>query len=250
MNAATSRGFFTVGVSPERYRLPHPRLGLPVILLIRRVLCRAFEILRKNRFPLVEAKEDEVTAALRAVIENDLRQTGNIPGFNGSSYDRVGRQGQVANFDGTRLGKSPDLCFKLRYDDGGPRMVLSEFDALFVECKPVDSTHSAGSKYCDDGLIRFVVGDYAWAMQEGMMLAYARDGRTIADHLIPAMNEPDRRTSLATAQLPQACRASDATADAHAEPVHISKHRRGFPWPHKKGKATDITIYHLWHDCG
>ena len=26
-------------------------------------------------------------------------------------------------------------------------------------------------------------------MQEGMMLAYVRDGRTIAGHLIPAMNE-------------------------------------------------------------
>lgn len=39
-------GFFTLGVSSDRYQLPHRRLGLPVILLIRRVLCRAFEILR------------------------------------------------------------------------------------------------------------------------------------------------------------------------------------------------------------
>jgi hypothetical protein len=128
-------------------------------------------------------------------------------------------------------------------------MVLPEHDALFVECKPVDEKHFAGKHYCDDGLIRFVRGDYAWAMQEGMMLAYARDGRTIADHLIPAMDKPNRMTSLATVQLPQACRASGATADAHAEPVHISKHRRDFPWLHKKGKATDIRIYHLWHDC-
>ena len=251
MNAATPKGFFTVGVSPERYQLPHPCLGLPVILLIRRVLCRAFEILREEKkVKLADADENHVTAALLSVIENNLRQSGSIPGFNGHNYDRVGRQGQVANFDGTRLAKSPDLCFKLRYDDGGPGMVLSEFDGLFVECKPVDKKHFAGSDYCDDGLIRFVRGDYAWAMQEGMMLAYARDGRTIAGHLIPAMDDPERRTSLATVELPQACRASDATADAHAEPIHISKHRRGFPWPHKKGKATDVTIYHLWHDCG
>ncbi len=250
MNAAASRGFFTVGVSPESYQLPHPRLELPMILLIRRVLCRALELLREQKFRLAEAKEDPVTAALCAVIENDLRQTGSIPGFNKRTYDFVGRQGQFANYDGTHLAKAPDLCFRLRHDEAKPRMVVSEYDALFVECKPVDSTHPAGSKYCDDGLIRFVQGDYAWAMQEGMMLAYARDGRTIANNLIPAMDEPDRRTSLATVQLPQACRASDATADAHAEPVHISKHRRGFPWQHKKGKATDITIYHLWHDCG
>ena len=251
MSEATPTGFFTLGVSsPECYQLPHPRLGLPVILLILRVLCRAFEILREEDFNLADAKEDEVTAALRAVIENNLRQTGSIPGFNRRSYESVVRQAQVADFSLARLAKSPDLCFKLRHDDCEPRMVLSEFDALFVECKPVDVTHFAGRDYCDDGLIRFVRGDYSWAMQEGMMLGYARDGRTIADHLIPAMSEPKRMTSLATVELPQACRARDATGDAHAEPIHISKHRRGFSWLDKKGKATDITIYHLWHDCG
>ncbi len=251
MSEATPTGFFTLGVLPERYQLPHPRLGPPVILLIRRVLCRAFEILREEeKVKLADADEDDVTAALLSVIENNLRQTGSIPGFNGRSYDRVGRQGQVANFDGTRRAKSPDLCFKLRYDDDGPGMVLSEFDALFVECKPVDKKHFAGRDYCDDGLIRFVRGDYAWAMQEGMMLAYARDGRTIADHLIPAIYESKRMESLATVEPPEACRGPGATGDAHAEPIHISTHRRGFPWPDKKGKATDITIYHLWHDCG
>jgi len=250
MSEATPTGFFTFGVSAERYQFPHPRLGLPVILLIRRVLCRAFEMLREQEFELADANEDDITAALRAVIENNLRQTGSVPGFNRQIYESVVRQGEVANFDRTRLGMSPDLCFKLRHDDCEPRMVLSEYDALFVECKPVDSTHPAGSKYCDDGLIRFVRGDYAWAMQEGMMLAYARDGRTIADHLIPAMNEPKRMTSLGTVELPRACPAPDATEDARAEPIHISKHRRGFSWLDKKGKATDITIYHLWHDCG
>jgi hypothetical protein len=104
-------------------------------------------------------------------------------------------------------------------------------------------------KYCDDGLIRFVRGDYAWAMQEGMMLAYARDDRTIADHLIPAMKERERMTSLATVKLPRACHTPDATEDDHAEPIHISKHRRDFVWLDAKGKATDITIYHQWHYC-
>ena len=247
MSEAAPTGYFTLGVSPEAYALPHPRLGLPVILLIRRVLCRAFAILREKEFRLAEGKEDEVTAALRAVIENDLRQAGSIPGFNRRFYELVGRQGQVANSDGTRLAKAPDLCFKLRHDESEPRMVLSEFDALFVECKPVDSTHAAGGKYCDDGLIRFVRGDYAWAMQEGMMLAYVRDGRTIAGHLIPAMSEPSRMRSLAAVQLPQPSR---TPVDDRAEPIHMSKHHRAFSWPDKKGKATEITIYHLWHDCG
>ena len=127
MNEATPAGVFTLGVSPEAYELPHPRLGLAVVLLIRRVLCRAFEILREREgeFRLAEADEDHITAALRAVIENNLRQTGSVPGFNCRFYESVVRQGQVANFDGARLTKSPDLCFKLRFDDCGPRMTLS-----------------------------------------------------------------------------------------------------------------------------
>ena len=125
--------------------------------------------------------------------------------------------------------------------------MLSEFDGLFIEAKPMDATHPAGSKYCDDGLIRFVRGDYAWAMQEAMMLAYTRDGRTISEHLIPAMDQADRMTSLATIDLPQASPVAGASACPEAEAVHISHHRRSFKWPNNKGSATDITVYHLWH---
>ena len=249
MSSAETAGFFTLGVPPERYHLPHPRLGLPVILLIRRVLLRAFELLREESYNLAAATEDQVTAALRSTIENSLRQTGEIPGFNKRRFETVIRQGQWANYDGTRLTKTPDLFFKLRDDESEPRPVLSEFEGLFIEAKPVDSTHPVGSKYCDDGLIRFVRGDYAWAMQEAMMLAYARDGRSIAGHLIPEMTKAGRMTSLATVQLPEASLATAAAACSEAEAVHISQHHRDFPWPHAKGPATDITVYHLWHRC-
>ena len=249
MRPANAVGFFTLGVAPERYQLPHPRLGLPVILLIRRVLLRAFELLREQKYNLAAASENQVTAALRSTIENNLRQSGEVAGFNRRTFETVGRQGRWANYDGKSVMKEPDLVFKLRDDEFEPRPVLSEFDALFVEAKPVDSTHAVGSKYCDDGLIRFVCGDYAWAMQEAMMLAYVRDGRTIAGHLIPAMMEAARETSLATVQIPEGCLAPAAAACDEAEALHISLHRRDFPWPHGKGPATHISVYHLWHRC-
>lgn len=249
MTETDTAGFFTLGVPPERYHLPHPRLDLPVILLIRRVLLRAFELLREQKYNLAAATEDQVTAALRSTIESNLRQSGEVPGFDKRRFEAVIRQGQWANYDGTRLTKTPDLFFKLRDDESEPRPVLSEFEGLFIEAKPVDSTHPVGSKYCDDGLIRFVRGDYAWAMQEAMMLAYARDGRTIAKQLIPEMAKADRMKSLATVQLPKGCLATAAAACSEAEAVHISQHRRDFPWPADKGPATDITVYHLWHQC-
>jgi hypothetical protein len=249
MSAANRAGFFTLGVPPERYRLPHARFGLPVILLIRRVLLRAFELLREQKYNLALAHEDEVTAALRSIIENNLRQSGEVSGFDKRKFETVTRQGQWANYDGTRLTKTPDLFFKLRDDESERRPVLPEFEGLFIEAKPVDSTHPAGSNYCDDGLIRFVRGDYAWAMEEAMMLGYARDGRTIAEHLIPAMNTMARKTSLATIQVPEGCTATGAEACTEAEAVHINEHRRDFQWPDGKGSATNISVYHLWHRC-
>ena len=250
MSTARTAGFFTVGVPPERYSLPHPRLGLPVILLVRRVIRRALELLREQGFSLAKATEDEVTAALRSVIENDLRESGSVAGFNKRSYEPVVRQGQWANYNGSILTKTPDLCFRLRHDESEPRSVIPEFDALFIECKPVDATHPSGSKYCDDGLIRFVRGDYAWAMQEGMMLGFARNNRTIRKHLVPTMRDRSRLTSLNTLSQPSESTARGAAATESAEAVHISRHGRNFPWVDDKGKATDITIYHLWHDCG
>ncbi len=248
MSAADTAGFFTLGVPPERYHLPHPRLGLPVILLIRRVLLRAFELLREQNYNLAVATEDQVTAALRSTIESNLRQSGEVPGFNKRRFETVIRQGQWANYDGTRITKTPDLFFKLRDDESEPRPVLSEFDGLFIEAKPVDRYHPVGSKYCDDGLIRFVRGDYAWAMQEAAMLAYARDGRAIASHLSPVMAEQVRMKSLSTTKLPAQC-GPTAELLEHAEPIHASEHHRAFCWPHGKGIATPITIYHLWCSC-
>jgi hypothetical protein len=247
MTQGRTEGFFTFGVAPDDYSLPHPPLGLPVILLIRRVLLRAFALLREQNFQLAAASEDEVTAALRSVIQNNLRESGSVAGFSKRTYNPVIRQGQWANYNGSVLTKTPDLCFSLRDDSQEPRAILSEFNALFVESKPVDKKHSVGGKYCDDGLVRFVRGDYAWAMQEAMMLGYARDGRTIASNLIPVMSDSERLQSLATIDLPEICSHPQAVSVQAAEAIYISRHRRNFPWRDNKGNATDIHIYHMWH---
>jgi hypothetical protein len=247
MSIVRADGLFTLGVPPEQYHLPHPRLGLPVILLVQRVLIHAFELLRERNFPLSTALEDEITAALKSIIENDLRQSGTIAGFSKRTYDPIIRQGQVTNYNQTKLTKTPDLCFKLRNDEED-RPVLSEHEALFVECKPVDGTHSVGGKYCDDGLCRFVDGEYAWAMEEGMMLAYSRK-RTIAADLIPAMQDSNRCEQLKVLDLPMIVTNTSAISQKLCEALHVSRHRRGFQWVANKGAATNILIYHSWHCC-
>lgn len=89
MSPSDTTGLFTLGVVPEQYQLPHPRLGLSVILIIRRVLMRALVLLREQNFNLAAATEDQVTAALRGTIESNLRQSGEVAGFNKRTFDTV-----------------------------------------------------------------------------------------------------------------------------------------------------------------
>lgn len=241
---------FTFGVHPARYRLPHPPLRLPVILLIRRVLGRAFELMRERGYGLAHAKEDEITKELRNIIESDLRQTGEVAGFDRSSYDFVPRQAQWESFDGTKIAKTPDLYFRLRRDDSSNPHLLSAFDGLFVECKPIDREHPTGSAYCDLGIKRFINGNYAWAMPEAMMLGYARDGRTIPKHLVPAMKDETRQRSLKVKSMPRTINLKRPSTPPQAHPLHVSIHRRPFEWIENKGPASDISIYHVWFDCG
>ena len=99
--------------------------------------------------------------------------------------------------------------------------------------------------YCDEGIHRFVRGDYAWAMQDAMMVGYVRDGYTIASHLAPAM-EADYRleTEEGLDVVDHHCGAT-----LFNEALHISVHRRPFDWTANRGRAFPITIYHSWHDC-
>jgi len=249
MSGIGTVGFFTFGVPPERYNLPHPPLNLPVILLIRRVLVRAFEKLAERRFPLATELEDRITEQLFNVIENDLRQSGEVKGFTTRAYDRVVRHAQVTDYTGFKVAKTPDLSFKLRNDESEPRLVLSSHEALFVECKPVDSNHPCASDYCDEGLLRFVNGHYAWAMEQALMIGYVRHGRTIDKHLIPTMKESTRKATLKVLEMPKPLGLKSVAASNVCEALHVSKHQRGFPWPDCKGFATDIFVYHSWHRC-
>jgi hypothetical protein len=248
MNAGAN-SLFALGVPPEDYHLPHPKIDLPVILIVRCALVEAFarlrERCRQSGLDLAATKENDVTRALLVILENDLRQKGAIAGFNRTLFEEVTRQREVENYDFTKVEKKPDMVFKLRSDEEEV-LVLSTQHALFVECKPVDANHPAGGDYCDAGLRRFVDGDYAWAMQDALMIGYVRDGRTIVGHLVPAMQE---RTQLETVALPKPVDGISASGDSTAETLHSSSHRRPFQWPDGKGPACAITVYHSWHQC-
>ena len=227
------------------FELPHPPISFRLILIVDAVVERGLKILREQPppgFELRSADEDTITYQLHWVIENRLHRRKEVPGFDKRIFGKVWREPKVTNCDGTHPDKMPDLVFDLNRES---LQVLSSHDHLAIECKPVDSNHPAGSHYCDKGLHRFVNGDYAWTMQEAMMVAYVRDGRTIAANLLPAMAQ--RREALRIIEEPRP--AGESRSDKLNDGLHVSRHSRTFFWPGTCGKACDIHIFHSWHLC-
>ena len=95
---------------------------------------------------------------------------------------------------------------------------------------------------------RFVDGEYASAMQDGLMVGYVRGGRTIAKDLTPVLTDPARQARLGFPSSPD--RVLTSTSQDQVEPLQVTTHRRNFQWPGDQGPACEIQLFHSWHECG
>jgi len=238
-------GFFTA--VPD-YRLPHPPVPLRVILTTHRALLKAFELLRAGPpagLLLATAKEDDITRQLHCILEDRLLGSKEVEGFDRRRIKNVVRAPEVTNFDGTHPAKRPDLVlFLMKREHLSAR---PSQHGIFAECKPVDDSHPVGEHYCDSGIGRFVNGDYAWAMQDGMMIAYVRGGRTISKDLAPALAVGRRRAGLGSPSAPTVV--SPSHTFPAAEALQSTLHQRSFAWPGGRGPACEIRVFHSWHVC-
>lgn len=142
----------------------------------------------------------------------------------------VSRGRESLSFDGSHLEKRPDLSIHLT---GRPFKY-----PLIVECKLIDKEAEKRIRlYCNDGLARFIAGDYAWYAREAFMLAYVRDISTIAQCLTPYLADSSSKSPdpFLTEQLP--------------EPICLlsldlsqSRHKREF-------SGDPMAIWHLWLPC-
>lgn len=225
-------------------RPPHPSIAPWVFLIVEKAIRRAWRLLRKQPregFDLSAAKEDELTHELYEVLYDVVFTQALVKGFNRELLRAVVREPKVRSYDRGSLDKMPDLLIALA--GRGPVAIPTQ-DGVFIECKPVDADHPVGSCYCDKGLIRFVNGDYAWAMQEAMMVGYAREGYSISPKLTAALKDKDRGKTIATEAMPSPCRWS--SAGRFSEAVHASTHGRTFIYVGTENHAPPITIRHLW----
>ena len=140
--------------------------------------------------------------------------------------------------------RSPTSCSNLFAIE---TLVLSTQDALFVECKLVGITHPVGRVYAKTGISRFICGDYAWAMQEAMMLGYVRIGYSVMANLKPILSSLSYHDTLGQ---PTALKLiPESVCDPPAGRLYVTSHNRDFDWPHGKGHAQRIRLFHSWHDC-
>jgi len=225
-------GFFTHGIA---YTLPHPQIPQRTVLLICKVIKRAWQLLEEmppSGFILQSSDEDTITQMLVEIIENRLRKNGELEGFNCALFGKVTRDQKIPNVDKKHPDKMPDIFFDPRRDQ---LAILSDQDGLFVECKPVDTKHPILSCYCKKGLVRFVNGDYAWAMQDALMVGYVKDRYSFIK-LASVLDDSKKSAILKTTH--------HAVIDEYT--IYCSSHKREFEWPESRGQACAISVAHLW----
>jgi hypothetical protein len=181
--------------------------------------------------------EPAITSRLEIALNTILGEPGHPSGFSGSLFQDVVRGAEIPNYNSQSLEKRPDLTFRLISIQPGLDRSLY---ALFVECKIVGPSHSV-DEYCGHGILRFVAGDYAWAMPCGMMLAYAHPGFTVSDLLAYFRRTTPQTRELRILHPPRPSR--DLSGDPQ---VYESSHGRTWVYPGRDHGAGDLCLLHLW----
>jgi hypothetical protein len=192
----------------------------------------------RKGFDLNKAHEDPITEELRVRLLDEVFKYGLVEGFDRQLFRSISREPKYCDYKNDCIDKMPDLVIELV---DRKNVSLPSQDGLFIECKPVDKAHPVGQKYSHDGLIRFVRGDYAWAMVDAMMIGYVREGYNINPKLVEALL---KSKTIITLQPPTPCTKSSPTA--YSEVTHITRHDRSFDYQESGEQAPPITIRHFW----
>jgi hypothetical protein len=223
-----------IGELTRGLRLPLPPIDAVYLEIIVEGLSRAFEEIRADNPSTVgSGSEAEVTALLEARLNTLIDQDP----FLGQLILCVTRGKESISFDGSHIEKRPDLSIYLS--------TQARNFPLTVEAKVLDAaTAKTEAMYCNNGLCRFLVGEYAWASQEAFMLAYVRDKSSIKDQLTPFLAD-------AMTRMPArfAVEALPVLIGKGARDLAASRHGRSFVYKHQTppaGQPGPINIWHVW----
>ena len=215
-------------------------LGLPLaaiadvhLEILAERLQRAFDDIRARRPATVATgTEPEVTALMQARLNRMIHED---PLW-GQLVLSVGRGAESISFDGSHLEKRPDLS-----------IVLSAADQRFplvAEAKILDATASKTTRrYCENGIRRFVEGEYAWGNREAFMIGYIRDGSSIDPTLKAVLSKamdlhPDRYL----------VEALPVPVESDSSDLAYTRHGRDFVYGSQRppNSPGPISVWHLW----
>ena len=215
-------------------RLPLPAVETTHLEIIAESLSRAFhDVQIKHPVQVASGSEAEVTALLEARLNAMCEQA---PLWRQLVLCAV-RGKESVSFDGSHIEKRPDLSLYLSS--------RARNFPLIVEAKILDTaTAKTITLYCDKGLRRFLEGEYAWAAQEAFMVAYVRDGSSIAGRLTPLLTHDMSQAApnYAVQTLPKAI--GTLKGD-----LASSRHARSFTYIHQAPPLHSpgaMAIWHLW----
>lgn len=213
--------------------LPLPAIDDTHIEIIVETLLRAYEdICATASETALSGSEAEVTALLQARL-NEIAE--NDPLW-GQLVSCIVRGAESLSFDGSHLEKRPDLSIYLTE--------RSRNFPLVAEAKLLDGPSGKTEKlYCENGIKRFLDGEYAWGTREALMVAYVRDGSSIKSKLSPFLSSGTPRNSEKYAVVKMPVQPSNTSKD-----VARTDHDRTFSYLSQKPHQVpgQISLWHLW----
>lgn len=214
--------------------LPLAELNAEHLGIIAEVISQAWnDLLASQKDALSAGNEPEISALLAARLNSLLDVHPLWP----SLVRAITRGSETISFDGSHLEKRPDLSIHLTARN--PSFPLT------IECKIVEAGSNKDlTAYCDKGLRRFILGEYAWVAREAFMVGYIKNGMSIADGLVPflAASQTQQPQPYLVDQLPTAISVGKLDAG-------ISLHGRNFQYvAHASANKVPgpIAIWHLW----
>lgn len=217
-------------------RLPVERIADDYLNIIAEALGAAFEEAGlASPTIMATGTEAEITALLESILKRRIDED---PIWRGV-VSHVGRGTESINFDGKKLEKRPDLSITLTAPWRSVRF------PVIVEAKVIDRhTGKTAKLYCQNGVRRFQIGDYAWGCQEAFMLAYVRDGSDLLSSLCGELLAKDINGTSAFGTLTEL----EARTFPRGE-LATSNHARSFVYGHQSlpdNAPGPISLWHIW----
>jgi len=225
-----------IPVLDRPYPLPHN-----IITLVIRAFDAAWRhLLKWETIDLATCNEDEISELLRGILEE--ARSGILPleaGFDSRFFAVVERCASLTNYNGQKINKAPDFIIRPQQSGAG---IYEPLYGVFVESKIVDRGRSFCQEYCQQGLQRFVDGDYAWTMRDAVMAAYVRTRKAYPDSLAKCLAVPtDKPDPYHTRQLP-----TPTALIISSGPVCTTRHHRPWQFHDTDHSPGPIRLWHLW----